>query len=73
MRFVSAEALAYLGESLAAEKLAEASRELRSARPKALAALAILDDANGIDALRSLLDSSQCRNPLRCVPWTFYD
>ena len=57
VRFVSAEALAYLGESLAAEKLAEASRDLRSARPKALAALAILDDANGIDALRSLLDS----------------
>ena len=56
VRFVSAEALAYLGESLAAERLAEASRDLRSARPKALAALAILDDANGIDALRSLLE-----------------
>ena len=57
VRFVSAEALAYLGESLAGEKLAEAARDLRSERPKALAALAILDDANGIDALRSLLDS----------------
>ncbi len=57
VRFVSAEALAYLGESLAASTLAEAARDLRSARPKALAALAIVDDANGIDALRSLLAS----------------
>lgn len=57
VRFVSAEALAYLGESLAASTLAEAARDLRSARPKALAALAIVDDANGIDALRSLLSS----------------
>ena len=30
VRFVSAEALAYLGESLAGEKLAEAARDLRS-------------------------------------------
>ena len=57
VRFVSAEALAYLGESLAATTLADAARDLRSARPKALAALAIVDDANGIDALRSLLPS----------------
>ena len=57
VRFVSAESLAYLGESLAASTLAEAARDLRSARPKALAALAIVDDANGIDALRSLLSS----------------
>ena len=57
VRFVAAEALAYLGESLAAPILAEAARDLRSARPKALAALAIVDDANGIDALRSLLGS----------------
>ena len=57
VRFVAAEALAYLGESLAAATLAEAARDLRSARPKALAALAIVDDANGIDALRSLLGS----------------
>ena len=57
VRFLAAEALAYLGESLAASTLAEAARDLRSARPKALAALAIVDDANGIDALRSLLDS----------------
>jgi len=57
VRFVAAEALAYLGESLAAATLAEAASDLRSARPKALAALAIIDDANGIDALRSLLGS----------------
>jgi len=57
IRFVAAEALAYLGESSAAPHLAEAAATLRSARPAALAALAVLDDANGIDALQSLLDS----------------
>ncbi|MFM9059952.1 MAG: flagellar basal body P-ring protein FlgI [Planctomycetaceae bacterium] len=55
IRFVAAEALAYLGESVAAPKLAEAATTLRSARPAALAALGVLDDAHGIDALRSLL------------------
>ena len=57
IRFVAAEALAYLGESVAAAKLAEAAATLRSARPAALAALGVLDDAHGIDALRSLLAS----------------
>lgn len=57
IRFVAAEALAYLGESSAAPGLAEAATNLRSARPAALAALGVLDDAHGIDALRSLLDS----------------
>jgi flagellar basal body P-ring protein FlgI len=57
IRFAAAEALAYLGESIAAPHLAEAAGSLRSARPAALAALGVLDDANGIDALRSLLAS----------------
>jgi len=58
VRFIAAEALAYLGESLAAPHLAEAATNLRSVRPAALAALALLDDANGIDALQGLLASS---------------
>jgi hypothetical protein len=58
IRFAAAEALAYLGESVAAPQLAEAARSLRSARPAALAALGVLDDANGIDALQSLLASA---------------
>ena len=57
VRFAAAEALAYLGESVAAAHLAEAAATLRTARAQALAALAVLDDANGIDALRSLLSS----------------
>ena len=57
IRFAAAEALAYLGESAGAPQLAEAANSLRSARPAALAALGVLDDANGIDALRSLLTS----------------
>ncbi|MCX7416384.1 MAG: flagellar basal body P-ring protein FlgI [Planctomycetota bacterium] len=57
VRFAAAEALAYLGESVAATHLAEAAMNLRSARPAALAALGMLDDANGIDALQGLLAS----------------
>ena len=57
VRFAAAEALAYLGESLAAPHLAEAAASLRSARSAALAALSVLDDANGIDALQGLLAS----------------
>ncbi|MFM8414362.1 MAG: flagellar basal body P-ring protein FlgI [Planctomycetota bacterium] len=57
IRFAAAEALAYLGESVAARHLAEAARTLRSARPAALAALSVIDDANGIDALEGLLTS----------------
>lgn len=57
VRFAAAEALAYLGESSSAAHLAEAAAGLRSARPAALAALQVLDDANGIDALESLLAS----------------
>jgi hypothetical protein len=57
IRFAAAEALAYLGESIAAPRLAEAAGALRSARPAALAALAVIDDARGIDALQSLLPS----------------
>jgi hypothetical protein len=55
VRFAAAEALAYLGESVAASHLADAAANLRSARPDALAALGVLDDANGIDALQGLL------------------
>lgn len=58
VRFHAAEALAYLGESNVAPYLAEAASQLRSARPAALAALEVLDDANGIEALESLLSSS---------------
>jgi hypothetical protein len=57
-RFAAAEALASLGESVAAPHLAAAAAEMRSARPGALAALTVLDDANGIDALQSLLASA---------------
>jgi hypothetical protein len=57
IRFAAAEALAYLGESVAAPRLAEAAGTLRSARPAALAALSVIDDARGIDALQSLLAS----------------
>ena len=56
-RFAAAEALAYLGESVAAAHLADAATNLRSARPAALAALSVLDDANGVDALQTLLAS----------------
>jgi flagellar basal body P-ring protein FlgI len=57
VRFAAAEALAYLGESVAASHLADAAGSLRSARPAAIAALGVLDDANGIDALQGLLSS----------------
>ena len=57
VRFAAAEALAYLGESVAASHLAETAGSLRSARPAAIAALGVLDDANGIDALQGLLSS----------------
>ena len=49
--------MAYLGESIAASHLAEAATNLRSTRPAALAALSVLDDANGVDALQTLLSS----------------
>jgi hypothetical protein len=58
VRFHAAEALAYLGESTAAEHLAEAASSFRSVRGAALDALAVLDDANGIDALEGLLDNA---------------
>lgn len=55
IRFAAAEALAYLDESIAASHLADAAANLRSTRPAALAALGVLDDANGVDALQTLL------------------
>ena len=57
VRFAAAEVLAYLGESIAATELAEAASNLRRARPAALAALSVIDDVNGIDALQGLLSS----------------
>jgi len=57
VRFAAAEALAYLGESVAASHLAEAATNLRGVRTAALTALGGLDDANGIDALQGLLAS----------------
>jgi hypothetical protein len=57
IRFAAAESLAYLGESIAASHLAEAAVSLRSTRAAALAALTVLDDANGVDALQSLLST----------------
>jgi HEAT repeat protein len=57
IRFAAAESLAYLGETVAAAYLAEAAATMRSARPEALAALSVLDDVNGIDALQTLLAS----------------
>jgi len=58
VRFAAAEALAYLGESVAASHLAEAATNLRAARSAAINALSVLDDANGIDALQGLLATS---------------
>ena len=57
VRFHAAEALAYLGEPIAASHLATAATTLRSARFAAMKALGALDDATGIDALESLLSS----------------
>jgi hypothetical protein len=57
IRFAAAEALAYLDETVAAPHLATAAATMRGVRPAALAALSVLDDVNGIDALQSLLSS----------------
>ncbi len=57
IRFAAAEALAYLDETVAAPHLAAAAATMRGVRPAALAALSVLDDVNGIDALQSLLSS----------------
>ena len=58
VRFAAAEALAYLDESVAATELAQAASNLRSVRASAIAALGVIDDANGLDALHGLLASS---------------
>jgi hypothetical protein len=57
VRFHASEALAYLGESEAAGELARAAEDFRGVRSAALEALAVIDDANGLDALQSLLAS----------------
>ena len=63
IRFAAAEALAYLGESVAATHLAEAATSLRSARPAALAAL-------GAHPQRPLWASTGVKDP--AFPPTMY-
>ena len=57
-RFFSAEAMAYLDQSEAAEALAEAARETPAFRVFALAALAVMDDVAATQQLRELLNGS---------------
>lgn len=57
VRFHSAEALAYLGESDGVKELALAARDEPAFRVYALAALAIVDDASAFIELRSLLEA----------------
>ncbi|MBL9124111.1 MAG: flagellar basal body P-ring protein FlgI [Planctomycetaceae bacterium] len=56
IQFYSAEALAYLDDSRAAEPLATAAKEQPAFRVFALAALSAMDDFAAYDALRSLLE-----------------
>lgn len=58
IRFYSAEALAYLDESDAAEPLAKAARDESAFRWHAIAALAAMDNASAYDSLIELFDSS---------------
>jgi len=58
VRFYSAEALAYLDQTKAAEPLAEAAREEPAFRVFALTALSAMDDFTAYDELRKLLNGS---------------
>ncbi len=58
VRFYSAEALAYLDRSEAAEPLARAAREQPAFRVFALSALSMMDDLAAADQLRGLLNGS---------------
>jgi flagellar basal body P-ring protein FlgI len=57
VRFRSAEALAFLDQSEAAEPLCEAAREQPAFRVFALSALSAMDDVAAAERLRELLDS----------------
>ncbi len=57
VRFYSAEALAYLDETSAANTLAEIARNEPAFRVNAFAALSAMDDVMAFDALRSLLEA----------------
>lgn len=56
VRFYSAEALAYLDDTMAVETLADVARDEPAFRVNALAALSAMDDALAYDSLRSLLE-----------------
>lgn len=56
VRFYSAEALAYLDDTAAANVLADVARNEPAFRVNALAALSAMDDVMAYDALRSLLE-----------------
>jgi flagellar basal body P-ring protein FlgI len=56
VRFYSAEALAYLDDTVAAEVLADVARDEPAFRVNALAALSAMDDAVAYDVLRTLLE-----------------
>ncbi|MFH1919256.1 MAG: flagellar basal body P-ring protein FlgI [Planctomycetota bacterium] len=58
IRFYSAEALAYLDQTEAAEPLAQAARETPAFRVFALTALSAMDDLEAADQLRELLNGS---------------
>jgi len=58
VRFYSAEVLAYLDHSEAAEPLAEAARDVPAFRVFALSALSAMDDLAAADELRELLNGS---------------
>jgi flagellar basal body P-ring protein FlgI len=58
VRFYSAQALAYLDRSEAAEPLAEAARNQPAFRVFALSALSMMDDLAAADQLRELLNGS---------------
>jgi flagellar basal body P-ring protein FlgI len=58
VRFYSAQALAYLDRSEAAEPLAEAARQQPAFRVFALSALSMMDDLAAADQLRELLNGS---------------
>jgi hypothetical protein len=59
VRFAAAEALAYLGNTAAAEPLARTAAEHSALQAYALTALAALDDALGISKLEELLAASE--------------
>ena len=59
VRFAAAEALAYLGNTAAAEPLARVAAEHPALQAYALTALAALDDALGMSKLEELLAAKE--------------